>query len=80
MWAGKRALFGADEETLPEFLSPPGGVTWLKTAWADYHTLGRWMMLERLKPLLSAQESAANPRSRAELRRAVEIAMQQLAP
>lgn len=124
LWAGRRALSGADEQTLPEFLSPPGGVPWVKTAWADYHALGRWMILawtltspdpvkgdwrelsalaerllgelskgatekdedtrratatlQRLEPLIEI--AVDKPRSRAALRRAVEIAMQQLAP
>jgi len=45
LWTGKRAFFGSDKETLPEFLSAPGRVTWSETAWADYYALGRWMML-----------------------------------
>lgn len=126
LWAGKRVFFGSDKETLPEFLSAPGGVTWPETAWADYYALGRWMMLvwtlaspdlgkadwreqaafgqrllselrkggaqpeeeakrataalERLQAPLAALEREGNDRSRVELRRALEIAMQQLAP
>jgi len=126
LWAGKRALSDSDKETLPEFLSAPGGVTWPETAWADYYALGRWMTLvwtlaasdqgkadwheqaaigqrllsewskegtqpeeeagrataalERLQAPLAALEREANPGSRAELRRSLEIAMQQLAP
>jgi len=126
LWVGKRALFGRDKETLPEFLSAPGGVTWPETAWAHYYTLGRWMMLvwtlaspdlgkadwreqaaigqrllselskggaqaeeeakrataalERLQAPLAALEREGNERGRGELRRSLEIAMQQLAP
>ncbi len=126
LWTGKRAFFGSDKETLPEFLSAPGGVTWPETAWADYYALGRWMMLVwtlaspdlgkadwheqaaigqrllrelstggaqpeeeakrataalgRLEAPLAALEREGNDRSRVELRRTLEIAMQQLAP
>jgi len=124
LWAGKRAFFGSDKETLPEFLSAPAGVTWPETAWADYYALGRWMMLvwtlgspdlgkadwreqavigqrlvselskggaqpeaqrataalEHLQAQLAALQQEANARHRAELRRSLEIAMQQLAP
>jgi len=125
LWVGKGAL-SEREETLPEFLSAPGGVTWPETAWADYYALGRWMMLvwtlaspdlgkadwreqaalgqrllselskgaaqqgeevqrataalQRLQALFATLERETNPGNRAELRRSLEIAMQQLAP
>lgn len=126
LWVGKRALSGRDKEALPEFLSPPGALTWPETAGAHYYALGRWMMLvwtrtasdqnkgdwreqaaigqrllselskggaqpeeeaqratavlQRLQAPLAALAREANPGSRAELHRSLEIAMQQLAP
>lgn len=46
LWAGRQALLSAEaREAPPAFLSPPGGVGWPNTAWADYYALGRWMVL-----------------------------------
>ncbi|MGH8615485.1 MAG: hypothetical protein ACREYF_26555 [Gammaproteobacteria bacterium] len=124
LWTGKHAFSGTNKEALPEFLTPPGALTWPETEWAEYYALGRWMMLvwtlaasepnkgdwreqaaigqrlhselskqgarpegqrptaalERLQAQLAALQREANARHRAELRRSLEIAMQQLAP
>lgn len=125
LWAGRQALLSADaREGPPAFLSPPGGVGWPNTAWADYYALGRWMVLgwmlathenvpdwqphpglldglrarlaervaveeearravnalSRLQPQLAALAHEANAPRREELRRALEITMQELAP
>jgi hypothetical protein len=46
LWAGRQALSSAEAaEAPPAFLSPPRGVGWPNTAWADYYALGRWMVL-----------------------------------
>ncbi len=125
LWAGRQALLSAEaREAPPAFLSPPGGVGWPNTAWADYYALGRWMVLgwrlatqedvpdwqphpgllgslrtrlservaveeearravnalSRLQPQLAALAHAADAPRREELRRALEITMQELAP
>jgi putative zinc finger protein len=45
VWAGRQMFLGTDEAPLPVFLSPPAGVSWLDTEWADYYAFGRWMVL-----------------------------------
>jgi hypothetical protein len=125
LWAGRQTLSSADAtEAPPAFLSPPRGVDWPNTAWADYYALGRWTVLvwmlatqadvpdwqphaglldglrarlservsveeearravnalSRLQPLLAALVHEADAPRREELRRALEITMQELAP
>lgn len=51
LWEGRRALAGDDRSAaLPAFLAPiPGpsatSSTWRNTEWADYASLGRWVVL-----------------------------------
>jgi hypothetical protein len=125
LWAGRQALLSAKAaEAPPAFLSPPEGIGWPNTAWADYYALGRWTVLvwmlakqedipgwqphptlldglrvrlservsaeeearqavnalSRIQPLLAALAHEANTPRRDELRRTLEITMQELAP